>query len=121
MPPKTIKGKANIPNFTADLDVDVTDDQYEAFDKDLPKDLPRETKNKEVITWFNNFGVRRKNSSGKEKTVPQYRVFLQKLPDGKTLCAYYDGVVNDVPVQNAGPNKIVFTLNLGDPPTGYYP
>ena len=120
MAPKTIKGKTNIPGFITDLDVDVVDEQYEAYDKDLPKDLPRETKNWENITWFNNFGVRRKNGTD-EKTVPQYRVFLQKLPEGKKLCAYYNGVVNDVPVQNAGPGRIVFTLNVGDPPSGYYP
>jgi hypothetical protein len=102
------------------VDVDVVDDQYEAYDKDLPKDLPRETVNKERITWFNNFGVRRKNGSD-EKTVPQYKVFLQKLPEGKKLCAYYNGSVNDIPVQNAGSDKIVFTLNVGDPPSGYYP
>jgi hypothetical protein len=120
MAPKTIKGKTSIPGFNTDVDVDVADDQYEAYDKDLPKDLPKETKNKEPITWFNNFGVRRKNGQ-EEKTVPQYRVFLQKLPEGKKLCAYYNGVVNDVPVQDEGLDKIVFTLNVGDPPVGHYP
>ena len=120
MAPKTIRGKASIPGFITDLDVDVTDDQYEAYDKDLPKDLPKETSKKEPITWFNNFGVRRKNGS-QEKTVPQYKVFLQNLPAGKQLCAYYNGTVNNVQVQEAGNNKIQFTLDVGDPPTGCYP
>ena|SRR5512145_1129706 len=120
MAPKTIKGKANIPGFVTDLDIDVDDENYEVYDKGLPKGLPGETKNKETITWFNNFGVRRKNGTD-EKVVPQYRVLLQKLPEGKTLCAYYNGTVNDVPVQSTGSDKIAFTLNVGDPPTGYYP
>ncbi len=120
MTPKTIKGKTTLPGFSTDLDVDVIDDQYEAYDKDLPKGLPETTKNGESITWFNNFGVRRKNGA-QEKTVPQYRVFLQQLPDGKKLCAYYNDTVNDVPVQNTGSGKMVFTLNVGDPPTGAYP
>jgi len=121
MTPKTIQGKASIPGFNTDLDVEVVDDQYEAYDKDLPKDLPTETSNKESITWFNNFGVRRKNSTTTEKVVPQYKVFLQKLPEGKILCAYYDQAVYDVPVEDAGPNQIVFTLDVGDPPVGHYP
>lgn len=120
MAPKTIKGKANIPGFNTDVDIDVVDELYEAYDKGLPKDLPRQTQKGDPITWFNNFGVRKKNGM-EEKTVPQYRVFLQKLPEGKTLCVYYNGTVNDVPVQNAGPDRIVFTLNVGDPPSGYYP
>lgn len=120
MASKTIKGKASIPGFTTDVDVDVIDDQYEAYDKDLPKDLPRETSNKESITWFNNFGVRKKTGA-EEKNVPQYRVFLHKLPEGKKLCAYYNGVVNDIPVKDAGQDRIVFTLNVGDPPTGFFP
>jgi hypothetical protein len=117
---KTIKGKVSIPGFNTDFDVDVVDDQYEAYDKELPKDLPKQTKNGEGITWFNNFGVRKKNGP-EEKSVPQYRVYLQKLPEGKTLCAYYNGTVNDVAVDDAEPGKIVFTLNVGDPPAGYYP
>jgi hypothetical protein len=121
MAPKTIKGKANIPGFNTDLEIDVVDDQYEVYDKDLPKDLPKETSSRQKITWFNNFGVRRKNSTAREKSVPQYRVFLQKLPEGKKLCAYFNGSVTDIPVQNAGPDKILFTLSEGDPPTGYYP
>jgi len=120
MAPKTIKGKISIPGFNTDLEVDVLDDQYEAYDKDLPKNLPRETSKKESITWFNNFGVHRKNGTD-EKTVPQYKVYLQKLPEGKKLCAYYNGVVNDVSFQDAGSDKIVFTLGIGDPPSGYYP
>jgi hypothetical protein len=117
---KTIKGKTSIPGFITDLDVDVDDDQYEPYDKDLPKDLPKQTSRGEDITWFNNFGVRKKNSP-QEKTVPQYKVYLQKLLEGKKLCAYYDGVVNDVPYRDDEPGKIVFTLSVGDPPVGHYP
>jgi hypothetical protein len=120
MAQKTIRGKASVPEFVTDLDVDVLDEQYEAYDKDLPGDLPMQTLKKENITWFNNFGVRRKNGVA-EKKVPQYRVFLQNLPQGKKLCAYYNSMVNDIPVQNAGPGKVVFTLDEGDPPVGIYP
>jgi hypothetical protein len=120
MAPKTIKGKATVRGFITDIDIDVSDDQYEAYDKALPEDLPRETSRKEAITWFNNFGVRRKNGVPENK-VPQYRVFLQKLPEGKELCAFYNGQVNDVPIQYAESDRIVFTLDEGDPPVGYYP
>lgn len=120
MAAKTIKGKVSIPGFNTDLEVDVVDDQYEAYDKDLPRDLPKKTQNGESITWFNNFGVRRKGGA-EEKFVPEYRVFLQKLPEDKKLCAFYNGTVNDVTVQDAGPGKIVFRLNAGDPPSGLYP
>lgn len=120
MAPKTIKGKTSIPGFNTDLDVDVLDDQYEAYDKELPKNLPKETGNKESITWFNNFGVRRKNGPD-GKPIPQYRVYLQSLPEGKKLCAYYNNTVNNVDVLSAGPSRIVFMLSEGDPPTGYYP
>ncbi len=120
MAPKTIKGKAAIPGFNPDADVDVTDDQYEAYDKGLPKDLPKDF-NGYSITWFNNFGVRKKNSTLEEKVVPKYRVFLQKLPEGKKLCAYYNGAVHDVPLESAEPGRVVFTLEVGDPPVGHYP
>jgi hypothetical protein len=120
MASKIIKGKVSIPEFDTDIEVDVTDAQYEAYDKELPKNLPKETVNKETITWFNNFGVRHKNGTN-ERTVPHYKVRIQMLPEGEKLCAYYNNAVNDIPVQDAGQNKIEFTLDVGDPPIGIYP
>jgi hypothetical protein len=136
MAPKTIKGKASIPGFNTDLDVDVLDDQYEAYDKELPKNLPKETGNKETITWFNNFGVNGPTSSTNPKKLKKaYKVTIQKAPARKTLCIYDDTQATGSEIlilsPTAGSGRIAYTennngtvsfyLDLVDPPTGYYP
>lgn len=130
MAAKTIRGKISIPGFNTDLDIDVTDPQYEAVEKDLPT-IPeyRDPKTGAVlnIIWFNNFGVRKVGTTTFEKNVPPYRVFLQALPDApnnvkRRLFVYSNGQVQEITnIQNAGSNRVMFTLNVGDPPTGYYP
>lgn len=136
MAPKTIKGKTSIPGFNTDLDVDVLDDQYEAYDKQLPKNLPRETANKESITWFNNFGVKGPATTQNPKKLQKaYKVTIQKAPSAKTLCIYDDtqAMGQEVLVLSStgGSGRIAYTdnnngtvsffLDLVDPPTGYYP
>jgi hypothetical protein len=135
--PKTIPAKARVPGWEeADLTIEVLHDDYEAYDKSLPGNLPATTEDGESITWFNNFGVKRV-SGAEEQNVPEYRVLLRELPDipaelqkpaggsGKRrLCVYYDGQVHEVQPTSAGPNRpgrVMFTLTIGDPPTGTIP
>jgi hypothetical protein len=129
--PKTIRGKKAVPGWEdSDLIIEVLDDNYEAYDKRLPDVLPDKTDGGESITWFNNFGVKQPGGAD-ESRVPEYRVFLRELPNlpggkpGKRrLCVYYDGVVYEVEPKGAGPERpgrVMFTLDVGDPPTGTIP
>ena len=116
--PKTIPGKGRVPGWDdTDLTIEVFDDDYEAYDKQLPEDLPATTENGESIKWFNNFGVRPANGP-QERTVPEYRVILRELPDipaeiGKPaggsrkrrLCVFYDGRVHEIQPTSAGPDR----------------
>lgn len=129
--PKTIPGKRPVPGWAdSDLTIEVLDDNYEAYDKGLPDDLPATTEGGESITWFNNFGVRPVNGPD-ETTVPEYRVFLRDLPavpaggsSKRRLCVYYGGSVHEIQPTGAGPDRpgrVMFTLSAGDPPTGTIP
>ena len=135
--PKTIPGKRQVPGWAdSDLTIEVLDEDYEAYDKGLPDDLPATTEGGENITWFNNFGVRPVNRT-EEPTVPEYRVILRELPDvpaeiqkpsgagrKRRLCVYYGGRVHEVQPTAAGPGRpgrVMFTLSVGDPPTGTIP
>ena len=135
--PKTIPGKRQVPGWAdSDLTIEVLDEDYEAYDKALPDDLPATTEDGENITWFNNFGVRAVNRT-EEPTVPEYRVILRELPDvpaeiqkpsgagrKRRLCVYYDGRVHEIEPTAAGPGRpgrVMFTLSVGDPPTGTIP
>ena len=110
-----IKGKGNIPDFDTDLEIEVND-QYEAYSKPVPDPTPFEGG---YITWFNAFGVRDKTTRGNANI--QYRVILQKLPEGKRLFVYYDDQPHEITPQNAGPDRVMFMLAIGDPPTGTFP
>ena len=135
--PKTIPGKRQVSGWAnSDLTIEVLDEDYEAYDKGLPGDLPATTDGGESITWFNNFGVRPVNGA-EETTVPEYRVILHELPDipaeiqkpsgagrKRRLCVYYDGRVHEIEPTAAGPgrpDRVMFTLSVGDPPTGTIP
>lgn len=111
-----IKGNKKIPNYDSELEIDV-DDKYEAYSKAIPEEptpIPGG-----VITWFNAFGVREK-ASGRNANVT-YTVTLQALPTGKRLFALYGGEPHEIATQQAGNNRIKFTLSVGDPPTGIGP
>jgi hypothetical protein len=88
------------------------------------------------ITWFINFGVNGPaNTQNPKKLQKAYQVTLQKAPSGKTLCIYDDtqAAAQEVLVlaPTAGAGRIAYTdngngtisfsLDLVDPPTGYYP
>lgn len=110
-----LKGNNKIPNYDSELEIEV-DDKYEAYSKDIPDPTPYEDG---FITWFNAFGVREKSSRGNADV--EYKVTLQAAPAGKRLFALYGGAPHEIATQDAGNGKVKFTLNVGDPPTGYYP
>ena len=134
-PSKTIPGKVSIPGFNTSIDIDEVNDLYEAYEKDFPPDLPQTFINGDSITWFSNFGVRRKQNPINEKAVPRYRVIMDELPSGKRLCIYDDSLPEDERLQEVTPEggdgaikyrelgngKILFHLYLADPPTGVFP
>lgn len=110
-----IKGKANIPNYDTDLDIEV-DDRYEAYNKPVPDPTPFENG---FITWFNAFGVRDK-STGKDFNI-HYKVTLQALPPGRRLFYLHNNQPHEITAEDAGNGKIRFSLDIGDPPTGQFP
>ena len=111
-----IKGNNKIPNYDSELEIDV-DDKYEAYSKTIPADTPYQDKH---ITWFNCFGVKDK-ATGKDADV-EYKVTLQVPPQGRTLYTQLPGSPpSPLPIERVDKDKIKFTLNVGDPPTGYYP
>jgi hypothetical protein len=111
-----IKGNDKIPDFDSELEINV-DDKYEAYKKDIPeKSTPIPGG---AITWFNAFGIRSKETRRNANVT--YTVTLHPLPKGKKLFALYGGKPHEIPTQEAGPGKISFTLNVGDPPTGAGP
>lgn len=126
--PKNIPGKATVPGFKTDIDIDEVADNFEAYEKDLPPGLPEEVDGFKII-WFNNFGVRRKNTPGNEKTVPRYKVMMQKPPEGRRLFIFIEELLEltaehgngRIKFRDAGNDRIVFHLDAGDPPTGTIP
>jgi hypothetical protein len=110
-----IKGNNKIPGYDSELEVDV-DDKYEAYSKEIPAPTPYQNG---VITWFNNFGVREK--SDKKNADVTYTVTLQAPPEGSQLFVFYGGQPHAMPTESGGNGKIKYTLNVGDPPNGFYP
>jgi hypothetical protein len=133
--PKTIKGKVNIQGFDSDIVIDEVNELYDAYEKDFPDNLPQFFTNGEPITWFSNFGVKKKVNNENEKAVPRYRVIMNNLPSGKRLCIYDDTLPEGEKLQEVTPengdgaikyketgnDKIMFHLYIGDPPSGVFP
>lgn len=124
-----IKGNNKIPKYDSEIEIDV-DDQFEAYNKDIPDPTPYQGF---TITWFNNFGVRSKSTGKNAKTT--YTVKLKKIPAGKRLFVKAnDGTVIEVTSKNpsdpdseklkysaAGRGNIKFSWDEDDPPTGFGP
>ncbi len=110
-----MKGKRNIHNHDTDLDIDV-DDKYEVYSKPVPDPTPFENG---FITWFNAFGVREKTN--KKDANIRYKVALQKPPEGKRLFYLHKDVPHEVTPEDDVSGKVRFFLEIGDPPTGFYP
>jgi len=133
MAKKTFKVKAdkeNIPGYDSEIEIEV-DDAYEAYFKgNIPDPSQYGTI---TVTWFNNFGVREKNSQ--KDTDVEYTVKLKKMPEGKRLFVKAaDGTVTEVTSKDpndpdsknlkysdAGGGNIKFSWNVGDPPIGFGP
>jgi len=137
MAKKTFKVKAdkeNISGYDSELEIEV-DDNYEAYFKGNipePSQYTDASGTTITVTWFNNFGVRDKNS--KNDTDVEYSVKLKKLPAGKRLFVKAkDGTIIEVMSKNpddpddrlkysdAGGGNIKFSWNVGDPPSGMGP
>lgn len=110
-----IKGSGNIPDFDTDLEIEV-DLKYEAYSKPVPDRTPFEDG---YITWFNAFGIRDKATRG-NANVP-CRVILQNLPEGKRLFVFHDDQPHEIFPQNIGQDRVMFTLDIGDPSIGTFP
>ena len=107
-----LKGNNKIPDYDSEVDVDV-DNKYEAYSKDIPEPTQYQGI---TITWFNAFGVREK-SNRKDANV-SYEVTLQAPLAGQKLYALYGSGPHELKTNNAGPRKVKFTLDVGDPPIG---
>ena len=110
-----IKGNDKISKYDSELEIDV-DDRYEAYSKPIPEPTPYENG---LITWFNAFGVREK-ASRKDANVT-YEVIRRTPPTTKRLFVLYDGKPHEIKPENADKGRVKFTLNVGDPPVGYFP
>lgn len=126
--PKRIPGKVPVPGYDTNIDIDEVDANYEAYDKALPDNLPSEVDGQR-ITWFSNYGVKRKGPPGNEKKVPRYKVIMQTPPEGRRLFVYIDSleeITSDkgsgkIKYKDIGNNRMMFFLDAGDPPTGTIP
>ena len=124
-----IKDKDNKDvEYDPTLDIEV-EDSYEAKAKNIPSGLPNQYDG-QPVTWFNNFVVKKSENeeTSEEKEVPTYKVFMKALPDAPTgrrsVCVYHGGQVNLMTLQDPGPGRegqVMYTLNVGDPPTGSVP
>ena len=133
MPSKSFPSRNKTPGYDITVTVDVGNG-LEAYDKgNFPPDIQTEY-NGQTITWLCNFGVRHSEGTNKGRDLmPEenmsYTVRLQ-LPDDpnnaeRTICIYNPNKPKGerVIVMARGRSKadIVFTLKLGDPPTGVFP
>lgn len=126
------------PNYDTSVEIDEVHSDFVADDKgDLPGSLPShfDQEKKQPITWFNNFEVKRIDKKNVDKVPSPYKVILQKLPKDKRLCIYIgklmeitakqgqlDKVVDyKYVVDKDDDQKIVFYLDVTDPPTGSFP
>lgn len=126
--------KENIPGYNSELEIEV-DGTYEAYFKGS---IPAPTQFTDdsgtiTITWFNNFGVRDKDS--KQDSNVEYTVKLRGMAAGKRLFVMAkNGKAIEVTRRNPGdPDNgklkfsdaeegfIKFSWNEGDPATGRAP
>lgn len=94
--------------------------EYGVWQKDMPADLP-ETYDGRPITWFNNFGLKRRGSDEYEVSVPAYTIIVEKHPDDAVLVAYEEQAdpslyaLETVEVDG----ELHATLDRGDPTVGW--
>jgi hypothetical protein len=127
--------KEKIPGYDSQLDIAVSDPNYEAYFKG---NIPEPTQYSDgastiLITWFNNFGVR--HAKLKSHGNVAYTVRLKKLPAGKRLFVK-DNNENIIEITRKSSkdadnvklkysddsgDKIKFTWDVGDPAIGQGP
>ena len=114
-----LKGK-HFPDFDSEIEVDIGSGHagsHEVVNKAIPDPTPY---NGGTITWFNAFGVREK-AKGHYANLA-YTVTLNALPAGKKkLFALINNAPRELDIKTGGSGKIKFTLDVGDPPIGYWP
>lgn len=136
---KVKDGTGKDVDFDTSVDIDA-DAGYSPFGKPdtTLNDLPAYYQNNRSfpITWFINFGVNGPATTQNPKKLQKtYKVTIQKAPSGKTLCIYDDTQAEGQKVLVLSPTggsgriaytdnnngTVSFSLDLVDPPTGYYP
>ena len=94
--------------------------EYEVWQKEMPAKLP-ESYDGRPITWFNNFGLKRKGSDEYAVSVPAYTIIVAKDRDDAILVAYEEQperrlyALDTVEVDG----ELHATLDRGDPAVGW--
>lgn len=144
------KGIPGYDDYDTSVDINEVEPGYEADDKgNLPlSTLPTHFNGdqKLPITWFNNFGIKKTDPQKPDRVPSPYKVILRKLPAGKRLCIYINVNGKNVPKEitpapdggkiskeisykyevfkdpsDNNVEKIMFYLDVIDPPTGSFP
>ena len=122
--PKNPKGRYPVPGKKI-VEVDLGSNDPKKFavvQKPLDPKLPTSFEGIK-ITWFNAFGIRHRKANltlGDYAETVSYTIYLEAVPAGKSLFAYYGGQVHKIKFSIvAGETKA--TLTVGDPPIGWGP
>ncbi len=120
---RNARGRYEVPG-RRNIEIDLGDNdptQYAVVQKDIDPNIPTSF-NGIQIEWFNTFGIRRRRRGknlGDYANIP-YTIFMDALPAGKRLFAYYGGAIHELSFQTeAGQTRA--SLSVGDPPIGYGP
>jgi len=95
-------------------------EEYGVWQKEMPADLPQSYEGR-PITWFNNFGLKRRGSDAYEASVPAYTIIVDKGPADAVLVAYDAQAdpslyaLDTVEVDG----ELHATLDRGDPAVGW--
>src|SRR6266508_146991 len=117
----TIKNPKKAEDTNLYLDIEV-DEENEVVSKTIPD--PTDFENGK-ITWFNAFEVKPGKVSGQ---ITLYKVKMKRPApvDNKPRRLFYEHQSNPHEISpskltDEGGGFVSFSLNLGDPPVGYYP
>ena len=110
-------------------------DKYKVVKKDIPAAAKNKTYGGKKIKWINNFGIRLKGNFGVKSGGNKQDPFMDEVhgerftyevtvpgppPAGFTTLVYFDGT--NIQPTGATPDSggnYRFSLNIGDPPTGW--
>ena len=96
---------------------------YDVVEKDFPDDLPEtwvdpDDRQELTITWFGNFGLKKKSDDKFEDKLPKGKKYQVELPKGRGKMVYFDGESVQKLAGEVKGNVFVGELDLGDPPVG---